>query len=327
MRNNNLKKHISSYNRETTVSCVCGLIISIIGIMLGIKIKVTWAFSLVVLFSALYGLLDTKLTCLSYVVPSIYMIDVILVNLGLKQKMFDIDYVSMIFAIGAFHQIEGLLTCLYSNKNTEAVISYEGTKAVGAYKSQRQWYVPILLFAWERYYVPILVMLLYCNTTKVYKPRHKNILMGIMIMTYGSIDMLMYFLVKNSILALLLAMITVMLMHEVMMIVDTRNERKPSIYTNPRLGLRVLSKQAYLGGMQRNASAPKSTKIEEGDIILKIDGRKVRSETEFDMILDSCKCKKDRIKVEVRKLGGRTVRYNYTYDELVEINMVFVPAV
>ena len=45
------------------------------------------------------------------------------------------------------------------------------------------------------------------------------------------------------------------------------------------------------------------------------------------MILDSCKCKKDRIKVEVRKLGGRTVRYNYTYDELVEINMVFVPAV
>ena len=309
----------SSYTvgKEIIISCSLSLGLSLLGILAGIKISISWTFIFVIMVSLIFNQLDTKLTCLAYVMAFIYVLDEILVLSKLKAGYFNLPYIEMIYLVGVLHAIEGILTFAYGGKQNLAVMTYRGKKVAGGYHSYGRWFIPLLLFSIQGIYIPIIAVIVYANDSFVLTPKDKAKRMGIWILAYGLVIMLLGYVTQKGILPLILSMITMPILHEMIFSIDNYIEQGRLLYPYPKQGIRVMEFREHYNKDQRIKE-----RIEKGDIILKVNQTRVNSEEAYFDALEQ-----GIVKLVLQKVGGSILEVEYSYETLKKMQLVFLPPI
>lgn len=296
------------------VSLSISLILSIGFIVLDIKIPISWAYLLIIVVSLSMHMIGPKWTCLSYVLPIIYIIDKVLVSTGIKGQTFKLAYEEMICLVGLLHAIEGILTFSFGGNESSAIMTYKGEKVAGGYQAYRRWLVPLLLFSVQGIYVPLVAAIVYANQSFVLSPKAKARYMGSWIFIYGVVVLMLGYFTKKGNLPLLLCMLTMPMLHELLFSIDYHIEQGNLLYAYPNQGLRVMDFKEY----RKNASQY----IERGDIILKVNETRVNSEEAYQKALV-----KGTMNLVVQKIGGEVVDMKYDYSELEQMQIIFLPPI
>lgn len=277
-----------------------------------IKVPVGWSFVWILIFSWILSKINRRLTCLSYVLACIYILDWLLVKTGLKVTFFELSYKQMITLVGILHVLEGILTFFWGAKKTEAIIAYRGKKTAGGYSTCGQWLIPLLFFSINGYYVPIVAGVVYFNETVVMRPEVKARWMGGLIGFFGLSVIGISKLVALGIVPLGLGILCMPLLHEGIFLIDTYIEKMPLKYPYIEDGLRVME---LLG--------ENDLEIERGDIIKQIDGEAIKSEEDYIR----CTANEKVVKMELERMTGERVRVVCTISQLRKAKMVFLPPV
>lgn len=292
------------------------LIISALVILADIKIPISWEFILVIIVSIIVNQIDSKLTCMAYVIAILFIIDEVLVLSGLKSNYFHLAYIEMIVLVGILHCIEGILTFSYGGNRNAAIMTYRGKKVAGGYQAYGRWFIPLLLFSINGFYVPIVAAVVYLNESFVLTPKVKARRMGIWIFIYGLIVMSIGYFTSTGDLPLLLSILTMSILHEILFAIDTHIEQGELLYPYPKQGVRVMDFEEMLPSRlgKRN--------IEKGDIILKVNQSRVNTEEEYRAAMG-----KENMKLVLQKLSGAMTEVGYTYEELEGMKLVFLPPI
>lgn len=289
-------------------------ILSISFILLGIQIPISYAYLLIVIISLGVNRIDPKLTCLSYVLSMVYVIDEILVSLGIKVHYFELAYEEMICLVGLLHAIEGILTFSFGGNNSSAIMTYRGKEVAGGYQAYGRWFIPLLLFSIKGIYVPIVAAVIYANQSFVLTPKAKAKYMGSWIFIYGLGVLVLGYFTKKGDLPLLLTMLTMPMLHEILSSMDCHIERRNLLYPYPKQGIRVMD---FKESVKR-----KHRYIERGDIILKVNETRVNSEETYRGALVN-----ETMNLIVKKMTGSVIEMEYTYEELEAMQIIFLPPV
>lgn len=292
------------------------LLISALVILADIKIPISWEFILVIIVSIIVNQIDSKLTCMAYVIAILFIIDEVLVLSGLKSNYFRLAYIEMIVLVGILHCIEGLLTFSYGGNRNVAIMTYRGKKVAGGYQAYGRWFIPLLLFSINGFYVPIVAAVVYLNESFVLTPKVKARRMGSWIFIYGLIVMSMGYFTSTGDLPLLLSILTMPILHEILFAIDAHIEQGELLYPYPKQGVRVMDFEEMIPSRlgKRN--------IEKGDIILKVNQSRVNTEEEYRAALG-----KENMKLVLQKLSGAMTEVRYTYEELEGMKLVFLPPI
>ena len=254
--------------------------------------------------------IEPKWTCLAYVLPMIYLMDILLIGIGIKKTYFKLDYKGMLYLVGVLHFFEGILTFFFGGKESIPIITYKGKKTAGGYEAVSRWLMPLLFFSIKGIYIPVLVEIIYANDTFTTKPEVKAKKMGILIGTYGVILLLIKQLINYKFMSLVGAMICMPLLHEIMFFLDRKMEEKSYIYINPDKGVRVMD---VLG--------EHTLDIERGDILLKINGVPVDDEECFWREINQCV----RCTFEIESVLGEKKKVSCTAEEIKNAKLLFLP--
>lgn len=292
------------------------LLLSMLVVLAGIQIPIGWVYLLVLIVSIIMNQINSKLTCMAYVMPIIFIMDETLVLSGLKSNYFNLAYVEIILLVGILHCVEGILTFSYGGNKNSAIMTYRGKKVAGGYQAYGKWFIPLLLFSINGIYVPLVAAVVYANESFVLTPKSKARVMGSWIFVYGLIVIVIGYLTRLGNLPLLFAMLTMPILHEILFAIDTHIEQGELLYPYPKQGVRVMDFKEAL---------PKSARkmvIEKGDIILKVNERSVNTEEEYrEGIIEG------NIRLVLKKLSGALTEVQYTYEELEEMKLVFLPPI
>lgn len=290
------------------------LLISALVILADIKIPISWEFILIIIVSIIVNRIDGKLTCMAYVIAIIFIMDEILILSGLKSNYFQLAYIEMIVLVGVLHCIEGILTFSYGGNRNSAIMTYRGKKVAGGYQAYGRWFIPLLLFSINGFYVPIVAAVVYLNESFVLTPKVKARRMGSWIFIYGLIVMSIGYFTSTGDLPLLLSILTMSILHEILFAIDGYIEQGELLYPYPKQGVRVMDFEEI------PPSRLEKRNIEKGDIILKINQSRVNTEEEYRAALG-----KENMKLVLQKLSGAITEVGYTYEELEEMKLVFLP--
>lgn len=293
-----------------------GLIIST-----GIKLPIDWAYLLVLIVSIMVNQIERKFTCMAYVIPIVFSIDEVLVQLGLKTQYFNLAYVEMILLVGALHCIEGILTLIDGGNRNEAILTYKGRKVAGGYQAYGKWFIPLLLFSIDGIYIPILAVVVYLNESFVLTPKVKARVMGSWIFVYGILVIIMGYLTALGKLSLLISMMSMPILHEILFRIDTHIEQGELLYPYPKQGIRIMD---FLPSpsSDKDRKEKKKHKIEKGDIILKVNEYCVNTEEDYRGVPI-----KENMRLVLKKLSGDITVVQYTYEELEAMKVVFLPPI
>lgn len=292
------------------------VLLSTLVVLSGIKIPIGWAYLLVLIISIIMNQINSKLTCMAYVMPIIFIIDETLVLSGLKSSYFNLAYVEMILLVGILHCVEGVLTFSYGGNKNTAIMTYRGKKVAGGYQAYGKWFIPLLLFSINGIYVPLVAAVVYANESFVLRPKTKARVMGSWIFVYGLTLIVIGYLTSLGDLPLLFSMLTMPILHEILFAIDTHIEQGELLYPHPKQGVRVMD---FKGALPKSA---RKRVIEKGDIILKVNESSVNTEEEYrERIIEG------NIRIVLKKLSGALTEVQYTYEELEEMKLVFLPPI
>lgn len=292
------------------------LLLSTLVILSGIKIPVGWAYLLVLMVSIIMSQINSKLTCMAYVMPIIFIMDETLVLSGLKSNYFNLAYVEIILLVGILHCIEGILTFSYGGNRNSAIMTYRGKKVAGGYQAYGKWFIPLLLFSINGIYIPLVAAVVYLNESFVLTPKSKARVMGSWIFIYGLTVIVIGYLTSLGDLPLLFSMLTMPILHEILFAIDTHIEQGELLYPYPKQGVRVMD---FKGALPRR---DRKIVIEKGDIILKVNESSVNTEEEYREGIRG-----GNIRLVLKKLSGALTEVQYTYEELEEMKLVFLPPI
>jgi len=253
---------------------------------------------------------------MAYVMAIIFSIDEVLVLSGFKSSYFNLAYVEMILLVGILHCIEGMLTFSYGSNRNVAIMTYRGRKVAGGYQAYGKWFIPLLLFSIDGIYIPILAVVVYLNESFVLTPKVKARAMGSWIFVYGLIVIVMGYLTSLGDLPLLFSMIAMPILHEILFAIDAHMEQGELLYPYPKQGIRVMD------FVDTIPSKARKSEIEKGDIILKINENSVNTEEEYRAVI-----MKENMRLVLKKLSGAMTVVQYTYEELEEMKLVFLPPI
>ncbi len=266
---------------------------------------------LLVLASMILGRIDKRLTCLSYVIATIYLVDTGLILLKLKENYFTLPYEKLIVLVGVLHMIEGIMTYFYGAKGNQCVINYKGNQIAGGYQAYRKWYIPLFLFTINGYYVPLLCVLVYGDETYTMMPELKSRKNGKYIFIYGCHIFLIGIAVVLHQVSLPIGIMLMSIAHEMLFAMNYFLEQAPCIYTLPRKGVRVI--EIIKEQVQRN-------KIERGDIILKINGKNIEDEETYYKQLGE-----QRLVIILEDLKGNKKILHFEQREYEELGVIILP--
>lgn len=283
-------------------------------ILKGIQIPLDWSYLLILSLSMLMSLIDSKLTCMAYAMPILFLIDETLVLSGLKTHYFNLAYTEMIILVGALHCIEGILTLSCRSKEYSAIMTYRGKKAAGGYQAYSKWFIPLLLFSIQGVYIPIIVVMVYLNESFVLSPESKAKVMGGWIFVYGVSIIGLGYLTYLGKIPLLFSMLSMTILHELLFSIDTHIEQRELLYPYPREGIRVMTLQ------EKNGNGREKVRIERGDVILKVNGILIRTEEAYQEAMSE-----GTVKLTLKKISGALVQIECTKEELQSMALVFLP--
>ncbi len=209
-------------------------------ILLNLGIPFTWGILLLIPISLIGGWIKPKFTCLAYVVPIIYLIDCLLHMIKINHTQL-IPYENFIILIGILHAIEGLLTTQYGAKDYKEITNYKKVQIAGGYQLDRKWYIPLLFFTIKGFYIPIVAIVAYTDTTLTMKPQEKAKKMGLVIKVYACCILLLAVLTKLDYIPLLVTIFFTPLLHELMFAINEQLEKYSPINQIPELGLRIVA--------------------------------------------------------------------------------------
>ena len=281
-------------------------------ILRGIHLPLDWTYLLILSLSILMSQIDSKLTCMAYVIPTIFIIDETLVLAGLKAHYFNLAYQEMIILVGVLHCVEGILTLSCGGKRHTAIMTYRGKKAAGGYQAYGKWFIPLLLFSVQGIYIPLIVVVVYLNEGFVLSPKSKARVMGGWILIYGLSIVGLGYLTYLGKLPLLFSMLSMTILHELLFSIDTHIEKGSLLYPYPRQGIRVMELQ------EKNSKG--KIRIEKGDVILKVNGRIIKTEEDYLEAIEE-----GGIVLTLGKISGALVQVEYTKEELKSMALVFLP--
>lgn len=292
------------------------LLLSMLVVLTGIKIPIGWAYLLVLMVSIIMNQINSKLTCMAYVMPVIFIMDGTLVLLGVKSHYFNLAYLEMILLVGILHCVEGILTFSYGGNRNSAIMTYRGKKVAGGYQAYGKWVIPLLLFSINGVYIPLVAAVVYLNESFVLTPKSKARVMGSWIFVYGLTVIVIGYLTSLGDLPLLFSMLAMSILHEILFAIDTHIEQGELLYPHPKQGVRVMDFKEVL------LKSARKMVIEKGDIILKVNERSVNTEEEYrERITEG------NIRLVLKKRSGALTEVQYTYEELKEMKLVFLPPI
>ena len=266
---------------------------------------------LLVIASMILGRIDKRLTCLAYVKPNIYQVDTGLVLLKLKENYFTLPYEKLIVLVGILHMIEGIMAYFYGAKDNICVINYKGNQIAGGYRAYRKWYIPLLLFTINGYYVPLLCVLVYGDETYTMVPELKSRKSGKYIFVYGCLILMVGIAVVLHQVSLPIGIMLMPIAHELLFAMNHFLEQAPYIYAVPTKGVRVI--EVMKEQVQR-------TKIERGDIILKINGKNIEDEETYYKQLGE-----QRLVMILEDLKGNKKILHFEQREYEELGVIVLP--
>ena len=275
-----------------------------------VVIELSWSFILIVILSLVLNKVNPKLTCLAYIMAIIYILDYLLIKIGLKTQYFKLSYVEMIYLVGILHVIEGILTFFLGGESSYPIMAYRGKSVAGGYQAYGKWIVPLLFFSIGGIYVPIIAGVLYYNESFVLSPSEKARKMGVLISSFGMLIIFISRLVVSGNIPLGVGILSMPLLHEVLFIVDTYIEKGNLKYPLPKEGIRVME---VLG---ENVLG-----INRGDIIKTLNEKIVCSEEYYNVQMN----KNDKMIIEVERVTGEQVRLVCTAEELKAMRLIFLP--
>ena len=292
------------------MSICIGLALSGLMIYEGLVIELNWSFILIVMISLVLNKINPKLTCLAYVMAIIYILDDLLIRIGLKTQYFKLSYVEMIYLVGILHVIEGILTFFLGGESSYPIMTYRGKSVAGGYQAYGKWIVPLLFFSIGGIYIPIIAGILYYNESFVLSPSEKAKKMGFLISAFGLIVIFICRLVMDGSIPLGVGILSMPLLHEVLFIIDTYIEKGDLKYPLPKEGIRVME---VLG--------ENTLGINRGDIIKALNEKIVCNEEYYNVQMS----KNDKMTIEVERVTGERVRLVCTAEELRAMKLIFLP--
>lgn len=287
-----------------------GLLLSLVMIKNKIVVQIEWSFLLIVIVSFIVSKINTKLTCLAYVMAIVFGLDWFLIAIGAKATLFNLSYVKMIYVVGILHFIEGILTFLWGGKQSCPIITYRGKEVAGGYEASGNWLIPLLFFSIGGIYIPLIASVVYYNQSFVYSPREKAKKMGVLIGGYGVLLMGIGYLVAQESMSLILGILSMPLLHEFLFMIDDYMESRPFKYPVPKMGIRIME---ILG--------INTLGITKGDIIKAIDKTFIKSESDYCLAVKN----KEKLVITIEKITGEEVRVVCSAEELKESKFVFLP--
>ena len=267
---------------------------------------------LLIPISLIGGLIRPKYTCLAYVVPIIYLIDCVLHMAKLKQTQL-IPYENFIILIGILHAIEGFLTTIYGANDYNEITSYDGNKIAGGYQLDTKWYVPLLFFSINGFYIPIVAIVAYTDETFTMKPQQKAKRMGLVIKIYACVVLLLGALTKYGYLPLLVTIFFTLILHELMFAINDQLEIHSPLNKAPQTGLRIIATT-----QNPNFNNPFS----RGDIIETINHLPINTLQDYDNALST---NTDHYIIRLQTLEGNYKIIHCNKNLLKRASNVFLP--
>lgn len=274
-------------------------------------IPISWGYVLIIIFSLLFARINSKLSCLSYVLPAIYLAEKLVSYFEGKEGFFQIAFLQMMMLIGILHFTEGLLVFWFGHKRSEAVITYKGNEITGGYQAYGKWIVPLFLFSVGGFYVPIFAGIFYFNETFTRQVEEKSERTGLAIALYGICIFLLTQAVKREVLTLTGAMLIMPLLHEVLFLWDRMLERGADLYTYPERGIRLMC-------FASAANMPKP--FDRGDIFLDANGTPLPNEAAYETALQAAV-----ILLHIQKIGGEEIYVLIRNAQLRALDPIFLP--
>ena len=272
-------------------------------------------FELIFLVIASFGLskINVRLTCLSYVVSFVYLVDLVITLLGIKNFYFDLPYEKLILLTGTMHVIEGVMAYFYGYVDNTCVVNYKDNQILGGYKSYRRWYIPLFLFKVKGIYLPLLCVMAYCDETYTMIPKKKTHRNAIMVAIYGLVVIYMGILVLSQRMLIVIAMTIMPLAHELLFIIDEYLEKEPYMYSIPKKGVRIIE----VSSKQESVN-----KIERGDIMLRVNGKNILNEDSYYRAIDDKK-----LVMILRDISGNKKILYFDKKSYEELEVVILPSI
>lgn len=280
--------------------------------LMDLSVSFTLGALLLIPISLIGGLIRPKYTCLAYVVPIIYLIDCVLHITKLKQTQL-IPYENFIILIGILHAIEGFLTTIYGANDYNEITSYDGNKIAGGYQLDTKWYVPLLFFSINGFYIPIVAIVAYTDETFTMKPQQKAKRMGLVIKIYACVVLLLGALTKYGYLPLLVTIFFTLILHELMFAINDQLEIHSPLNKAPQTGLRIIATT-----QNPNFNNPFS----RGDIIETINHLPINTLQDYDNALST---NTDHYIIRLQTLEGNYKIIHCNKNLLKRASNVFLP--
>ena len=257
--------------------------------------------------------INSKYTCLSYVIAVIYLLEQILIYFNVRTEPFPIAYIELIELVAVLHFIEGILAYIFGAKRTEAVVTYRKDEIAGGYQAYGRWIVPLLLFSVQGIYVPIVAGIVYFNESFTLPAKDKAEKMGLFIAIYGIGLLIIRYLFALGYLTLAYTIIIMVIMHETVFVIDRLYEYGDNLYNYPEKGIRLMCFAAV-----KEMPSP----FEQGDIILKINRKPINSEEDYIKIINETN---KALILHVKKVSGKQLLIRSSTQELKKLEAVFLP--
>ena len=276
----------------------------------GLTIQVEWSFLIILVVSLIASKVNTRLTCLAYVIAVIFLVDWLLVAIGIKEGFLKLSYTKMIYLVGVLHFIEGIFTILWGGIKSYPIITYRGKEIAGGYEANGSWLVPLLFFSVGGIYVPLIASVVYYNQSFVLSPKEKAHTMGGLISGYGLILLGIAYLVAEGMVSVTIGILCMPLLHEFLMMIDDYIESRPLKYPLPKKGIRIME---IMGANKLG--------FVRGDIIKEMNNRAIAEEMDYYKYLKI----EDKMILKIEKTTGEEVQLVCSSDELIESKLVFLP--
>lgn len=359
-RNSQIAYHsLTPYNYDvpsqliqvTLQGILAGIIGSLIITFLGLPIRLTPYFGLLLPIAIMLSFINMRYLCFSYSAAILGLLDMALIfinDMGIVAPELGLNPSGLIALVGVLHLMEALLIYIGGADNSiPIVVRKKDTYAVG-YIMQKFWPLPFAMLilsnmlptnnvnqavsmpnwwpllesnvfsqAFMYGLLPITAALGYSNVAVSTYPEVRAKKTSIYLFFY-SIYLLAISLVSvNSLGLQLLGLITMPVIHELIIILDQKKEaKKDPFITLPKRGVRVVSVVPDGHAEQMG--------IESGDIIRKINDIEVINYMQMRAILKNYF---NVLWVEVEKPDGKRRQYEYKYypEGVGSLNIVHLP--
>lgn len=286
-----------------------GTIASIIFIYLGIVINPK-DFIYILVAAITLSLINPRYMCFSYGGSIISLMNLIF---GFPK----IDVSSVMSVVAVLHLVESILVLLDGNRNRVPVFMEEGTRVIGAFNMNRFWPIPFVIFIGNDFIFPVtlIAILGYSDYAISTYPNGKTKKTSFTLFLYS---LILLFLSKTPSF-LYFSPIFGLVGHEFIILRNKKKEKSGiPLFTPSIKGVKVL--EVLPNGIGSKLG------IKTGDILLTINGIKIRDKKDIEDILFM---KPDKLRLEFyNRNKGLTIKtYEGNNKEYKSLGLVIVPKI